>query len=96
MRLVMEIKPAGQTLVEFSEDGFKLLNLILTQFSRCPIDRLDAKVHCEISRIFIKRLDGGFHQPLDLTGLIMLRGLYASAKKGLVPAQAFVNCDGQL
>lgn len=79
-------------MLTFNEDGFKLLNLILTQFSRCPIERLRDHVHCEISRMYIR--NAATHQPLDLNGFEMFRGLYAFARRGLKAGQAFANFDG--
>lgn len=102
----MKIQPAGKFPIGFNDDGFNVLNLIISQFARCPIDRLNMKIHCELSRMFVRPLSGGFHEPLDLSGFFMLRGLKALAKRGLgkkkgelklmVPTQSFVNFDGLL
>ena len=95
----MVIKPAALFQIRFDDDGFKVLNLILTQYARCPIDQLDRTIHCDISRMFIKP-PNNYHPPLDLGGFQMLRGLYAFAKRGLPMhgkakiGQAFANFDG--
>jgi hypothetical protein len=95
--------------LNYTAEGFNVLNLILTQYARCPIEELNRNIHCEISRLFIKpSVAAGFHQPLDLGGFHMLRGLYSFAKRGLFSTggpsggggnqtlgQAFANFDGR-
>lgn len=90
-QLIMQIKPAGVLAIQFDEDGFRVLNMILTQCARCPIDRLRNTIHCEISRMYM--LNRAIHMPLDLDGFQMFRGLYSFAKQGLMHGQAFANFD---
>lgn len=103
LTIIMTIKPTGFCTINYTDDGFKVLNLILTQLARCPIDFLHQTVHCEISRMFMKP-PNNFHQPLEMPSpngyfFQMLRGLYAFARRGL-PAKrggktgpAFANYD---
>uniref|UniRef100_A0A1I8BI44 Piwi domain-containing protein n=1 Tax=Meloidogyne hapla TaxID=6305 RepID=A0A1I8BI44_MELHA len=98
---IMVIKPTGTITIKQQEthedDAFRVLNLIITQQARCPIGALDKTIHCEISRLYIKP-PNSYHEPLDLGGFEMLRGLYAYAKRGLAPPKGnvghgFVNFD---
>jgi hypothetical protein len=98
----MVIKPVGTLTIKpkeaFDDDAFRVLNLIITQYARCPIGALNQTIHCEISRLFIKP-PNSYHEALDLGGFELLRGLYAYAKRSLAPIEGavghgFVNFDG--
>ena len=93
MEIQMVIKPAALFHIRFDDDGFKVLNLVLTQFARCPLGQLDGTIHCEISRMFIKP-PSNYHPPLDLVGFQVVRGVCGFAKRGLKVEQAFANYDG--
>uniref|UniRef100_A0A915LY55 Uncharacterized protein n=1 Tax=Meloidogyne javanica TaxID=6303 RepID=A0A915LY55_MELJA len=98
---IMVIKATGTISIKpqetYEDDAFRVLNLIITQQARCPIGALDKTIHCEVSRLYIKP-PNSYHEPLDLGGFEMLRGLYAFAKRGLAlpkgnVGNGFVNFD---